>query len=316
MRVDDDNVSSGPTAVSSIQRNKQQLARNGGLMAVRQMLGSVIRGAARLPLFTVVLGHPAVRARLRDVPGFSNLYSNGWSFAHPFDRFYRINTGAFVASENLVSSPFDGGKPGFYAGSQPSIIRTALRTLPALERFTFVDLGCGKGRPLIVASEFGFRAIVGVELSDSLAAHARRNAAMLRRRLPNRVPIRVEIHDASTYSYPDGDLVVFLYNPFPEVVVGKVIAQLESLLAFGGRRIFVVYYNPVHGHCFDASASFSRYFAATLPYAIEELGYGPDKDEAVVIWQAGGQLRARPGADVAIRVTTPGVRAELGVSPS
>jgi hypothetical protein len=138
----------------------------------------------------------------------------------------------------------------------------------------------------------------------------------LRRRFPDRVPIRVEIHDASTYSYPDGDLVVFLYNPFPEVVVGKVIAQLESLLVFGGRRIFVVYYNPVHGHCFDASASFSRYFAATLPYAIEELGYGPDKDEAVVIWQAGGQLRARAGADIAIRVTAPDVRAELGVSPS
>src|SRR4030088_2161467 len=105
---------SSRTAVSSIRPNKQQPARKGGLMAVRRMLGSVISGAARLPLFTVVLGHPSVRARLRDVPGFSNMYSNGWSFAHPFDRFYRINSGAFVASEDLVSSPFDGGKPGFY----------------------------------------------------------------------------------------------------------------------------------------------------------------------------------------------------------
>src|SRR3979490_2055254 len=195
-------------------------------MPVRQMLGSMIRGAARLPLFTAVLGHPSVRARLRDVPGFSNLYLNGWSFAHPFDRFYHLNTGAFVASENLVSSPFDGGKPGLYAGSQPSIIRTALRTLPALESFTFVDLGCGKGRPLIVASEFGFRDIVGVELSESLARVARRNAELLQRRLPGRVPIRVEVHDASTYSYPGGDLAVFPYNPFPEAVVAKVIAQL------------------------------------------------------------------------------------------
>jgi hypothetical protein len=85
-------------------------------------------------------------------------------------------------------------------------------------------------------------------------------------------------------------------------------------LAFPGRRIFVVYYNPVHGQCFDTSASFSRYFAATLPYSIEELGYGPDKDEAVVIWQAGSNLRARHDAELPIRVTTPNVRAELGVS--
>jgi hypothetical protein len=138
----------------------------------------------------------------------------------------------------------------------------------------------------------------------------------LRRRLPDRVPIRVELHDASTYPFPDGDLVAFLYNPFPEAVVGKVIAQLESLLVSGARRIFVIYYNPVHGHCFDAAAFFSRYFAGTLPYAIEELGYGPDKHEAIVIWQAGSNLRAHPGADIAIRVTTPDVRAELGTSPS
>ncbi|MDB6107093.1 MAG: hypothetical protein JWO52_7092 [Gammaproteobacteria bacterium] len=285
-------------------------------MPVRQMLGSMIRGAARLPLFTVVLGHPSVRARLRDVPGFSNLYLNGWSFAHPFDRLYHLNTGAFVASENLVSSPFDGGKPGIYAGSQPSIIRAALRTLPVLESFAFVDLGCGKGRPLIVASEFGFRDIVGVELSESLARVARRNAALLQRRLPGRVPIRVQVHDASTYSYPGGDLAVFLYNPFPEAVVDRVIAQLESLLISGPRRIFVIYYNPVHGHRFDASASFRRYFAAALPYAVEELGYGPDQHDAVVIWQAGTNLPAHPGADAAIRVTTPDVRAELGWSPS
>jgi SAM-dependent methyltransferase len=285
-------------------------------MPVRQMLGSMIRGAARLPLFTVVLGHPSVRARLRDLPGFANLYSNGWSFAHPFDRFYHTNTSAVVAAENLAGSSFDGGKPGCYAGSQPSILRSALRTLPALEPFTFVDLGCGKGRPMIVASEFGFRDIVGVELSESLAEHARRNAALLRRRLPHRVPLRVELHDASTYSYPVGDLVVFLYNPFPEVVVKKVVAQLESLLVSEPRRIYVIYYNPVHGHCFDATVSFRRYFAAMLPYSADELGYGPDEHEAVVIWQAGSNMPAHPGADSAIRVTTPEVRAELGVGLS
>jgi SAM-dependent methyltransferase len=277
---------------------------------IRQVLGSVIREAARFPLFTAVLDHPALRATLHRVPGFSNLYAQGWIFAHPFDRFYHIDTSGFVASEELVSSPFDGGKPGFYAASQPSIIRTALKTLPGTELFTFVDLGCGKGRPLIVASEFPFRSIVGVELSESLARVARKNASILRRRFPTRVPVRVELQDASTYPYPEGDLVVFLYNPFPEVVVRKMLEQLTLLLS-GTRRIFVVYYNPVHGHCFDESPAFKRYFAATLPYVPEEIGYGPDQHDAVVIWQAGSMLPVLPHADAPIRVTMPNVRAEL-----
>jgi SAM-dependent methyltransferase len=148
------------------------------------MLGSAIRRAAKFPIVTAALDHPALRARLHKVRGFSSLYAQGWIFAHPFDRFYRIDTSGFVASEELASSPFDGGKPGFYAGSQPSIIRTALETLPALEPFAFVDLGCGKGRPLIVASEFPFHSIVGIELSQALARAASKNASILRRRFP------------------------------------------------------------------------------------------------------------------------------------
>jgi hypothetical protein len=269
-----------------------------------------MRRAAQFPLFTAIVDRPALRARLRKLPGFSNLYAQGWIFPHPFDRFYHIDTSGYVASEELVSSPFDGGKPGFYAGSQPSIIRTALKTLPDMEPFTFVDLGCGKGRPLIVASEFPFRSIVGVELSESLARETRKNASILRRHFPGRVPLRVELQDASTYRYPDGDLVVFLYNPFPEQVVRKTLEQLTLFLS-KTRKIFVVYYNPVHGHCFDESPVFKRYFAAMLPYAAEEIGYGPDQNDAVVIWQAENVLSALPNADAQIRVTIPNVRAEV-----
>jgi SAM-dependent methyltransferase len=167
------------------------------------VFGSVIRRAAKVPIFAAVLDRPAVRARLHKVRGFSNLYAQGWLFAHPFDRFYGIDTSGFVPAEELASSPFDGGKPGFYAGSQPSIIRTALATLTALEPFTFVDLGCGKGRPLIVASEFPFRDIVGIELSESLARAARTQASIQRRRVPAprscRMPARIRIPTATSW---------------------------------------------------------------------------------------------------------------------
>ncbi len=73
----------------------------------------------------------------------------------------------------------------------------------------------------------------------------------------------------------------------------------------------MVYYNPVFGARFDASPKLSRYFAATIPYADEERGYGPDDADPVVIWQGGGDLPPRPGADAKIDVTKSSMRTEL-----
>jgi SAM-dependent methyltransferase len=199
-----------------------------------------------------------------------------------------------------------------YGGSQPSLVRAALSQVPGLDRCSFVDLGCGKGRPLLVASEYPFRDIVGVELSADLAQIARRNAEVVAERYPARTPIRVEEGDATEFRLPDGDLVVFLYNPFGAPLVAKVVQRVEEALARDPqRRLFVVLYNPVNGALFDASAGLTRRFAAMLDYATEELGFGPDLSDAIMIWQ-GGSVAAPPAAVPArIVITNAGSRAEL-----
>jgi SAM-dependent methyltransferase len=280
-------------------------------MLFKQTLSSLIRAIGRLPGIRKVLYQPIVRATIQTWPGFQRLYGTGWDLLHPFDRFQGTDTSGFVASEDLPSSPFDSSRKHVYGGSQPSIIRSTLATLPSLESYTFVDLGCGKGRPLLVASEFPFRDLLGVELSPSLAADAKRNAAILQERYPARVPIRIEVGDASTFSFPSGNLVVFLYNPFGEEVITKVVAGIETALAAKNRNLFIVYYNPIYGACFDASRALTRYFAATLPYSEEERGFGPDAEDPVVIWQTGAAASPRPGADALIEITNPGTRAEL-----
>jgi SAM-dependent methyltransferase len=280
-------------------------------MSLKQTLGSCIRAIGQLPVIKLVLYHPAIRGVIQTWPGFQTLYGRGWDLLHPFDRLLGTDTSGFVAANELPTSPYDSQKKHCYAGSQPSIIRTALTALPPLENFIFVDLGCGKGRPLLVASEFPFRDLVGVELAPVLAAKARKNAAILQRRFPARVPVRVEVGDASAFPFPAGNLVVFLYNPFGEEVIARVVAGIEAALAAETRSLYVVYYNPVFGACFDAARALTRYFAATLPYAEDELGYGPDSEDTVVIWQAGSATPARPGADTRIEITKPGMRAEL-----
>jgi SAM-dependent methyltransferase len=280
-------------------------------MPLKQSLGSVIRTIGGLPVIRTALYQPSVRSTLQTLPGFQALYGRGWDLLHPFDRALGTDTSGFVAAEKLPSSPLDSQKKHCYAGSQPSIIRSVLAALPSLENFTFVDLGCGKGRPLLVASEFPFRDLVGVELAPELAAEARKNAAILQQRFPARVPVRIVTADASTFPFPAGNLVVFLYNPFGEEVIAKVIAGIEAALVSKNRALFVVYYNPVYGHCFDASPALTRYFAASLPYAEDERGFGPDSEDTVVIWQAGRNVAPHPSADTPIVITKASMRAEL-----
>jgi SAM-dependent methyltransferase len=163
-----------------------------------------------------------------------------------------------------------------------------LEALPPLDSFTFVDLGCGKGRPMLVASEFPFRDIVGVELSASLVGIAERNAELLAQRFPQRTRVRVALADATRFAFPAGNLVIFLANPFGDDGIAGVAAAVDRAIANEpGRVVYVVYYNPVAGHRFDASPLLRRYFAASLPCGADEVGFGPTTDDPVVIWQAG-----------------------------
>jgi len=281
------------------------------VISIKNAVSSIIHVTARIRAVRALVSHPVIRHRVRTWPGFRRIYSSGWEFQHPIDRHYRTDTSGFVPSNQLASSPLDSARRNVYSGSQPSIIRTALNTLPPLPECTFIDLGCGRGRPLLVASEYPFRSLIGVELSSSLVLDARKNAARLGQRYAQRPPLVIEQGDAAQFSIPAGNAVIFLYNPFGEEVIARVISRIEEAVAVGGRAIFVIYYNPVHGHAFDASPSLNRYFAANVPYSAEELGYGPDIADSIVIWQAGGPMHAHANADAKIKITVPGFRAEL-----
>ncbi len=243
--------------------------------------------------------------------------ASGWNRTHPFDREHGTRTGGsapgFLLGAGEANTP---SKP--YGGSQPSIVRRALATIPDPERFTFLDLGCGKGRVLAVASELAFREVVGIELSPELARSARDNARVVATRFPARPAIRVVTGDAVDPELAPGDLVIFLYNPFDMDLMAQLVANLERALKTEPRRMLVVYYNPACGEPLDRSPAFLRRHAETVAYDPSELGYGPDTADTVVVWQdavsAGGTVP--PGADRTIVVTVAGWRAELGGPPA
>ena len=263
----------------------------------KTLIRPVVRAATRVPI--VRRGMMAYHDR--------RLTVGDWARTHPFDVEQGIETSGSVPGY-LIKDDVSN-----YSGSQPSIVRHALGLIPDPERYALVDLGCGKGRVLAVASELPFQRVVGVEYSQTLARVAERNARILARRHPARTRIEVVVGDATSARLPDGPVVVFLYNPFGEESTRRLVAHLEHAMRAGDRELYVVYYNPAWGQALDASPLLRRWYADLVPYADEEIGYGPDAADTVVIWRdaAHADPPTAPGADRPLVVTIPGWRAAL-----
>lgn len=198
-----------------------------------------------------------------------------------------------------------------YLGINANVLRSALEAIPGIERFSFVDLGAGKGRAVAVASAFPFRTILGIELNPELCRFAARNAAIIARREPARTRIEIRQGDASVPALPEGPIVLLLYHSFGRDLVKRLAAHLEA--AVRHRELFFVYVNPVYGDLFDEAPGFSRWFAEQIPIPAQE-DYFDDGSVAAVIWRAGGPQDMQsppPGALRPIVIVKPDAQARI-----
>ncbi len=121
-------------------------------------------------------------------------------------------------------------------------------------RATFIDLGSGMGRVVLLASLRPYRQIVGVEISPALHEIARANRARFDLPEVRCHDVRLVRADAATFAFPRGDLVVYLYNPFRAEVLEPV---LDALLAGPKREIVLLYHTPVERESIERRAAFT-----------------------------------------------------------
>jgi SAM-dependent methyltransferase len=113
-----------------------------------------------------------------------------------------------------------------------------------LSQATFLDLGSGKGRVVLLAAGYPFQKIVGVEISPVLLEVAQRNLARWSEVSRKQPPVELILGDAATFEVPDGPLVVFLFHPFEGAVVRQVCARLGAALDARPRRMALLYLSP------------------------------------------------------------------------
>ena len=171
-----------------------------------------------------------------------------------FDRTLGLDTSAPLSVGALGTGGAADAHASPYVPVGAPTLRAALAALPVEDftPFTFIDLGSGKGRALLIAAEFGFREIVGVEYSLVLHEIAVKNMAIAGGTRGQALPILLHHGDAGAYAIPSGDKVIFLFNPFDGEIMARVAANIEA--AAGDARTFVIYVNPRNRTPFETAA--------------------------------------------------------------
>ncbi len=176
-----------------------------------------------------------------------------------FDSEFGTDTEQIVPLWKLdISSPnrSDGTR---YQAIDAQPLRMAIEALPITpQEFTYVDLGSGKGRSLLVASEYPFKRVLGIEFSEELHTVAAENIRRYKNPRQKCENVASLFFDAAAYTFPPENTVVFMYDPFNEAVLSRVLENLRTSFRQGTKSLYIIYFNPALASLIDKEAFLER----------------------------------------------------------
>ncbi len=163
-----------------------------------------------------------------------------------FDRTRNVRTSGEVSLRSAGADLAVAADSEAYQPARPAHIRQALRDLPVsdVSKFTYIDLGSGKGRTLFIAAEQLFHHIVGVELTPVLHAQACANVRRFRWQKGGCRRIDPVQQNATDFVFPAGKIVLYMFNPFGVATVRQVLQHLMQDLQQHPRHVVIVLFWP------------------------------------------------------------------------
>lgn len=196
---------------------------------------------------------------------------------HPFDIRHGVDTSGLILGRKLRSQHVNVRHNKPYWGTAPSLFNALMErwqtTLPAgsrLQDYTFFDVGCGKGRVLMLASEFPFQQVAGVELNGELAQIAERNLAIWITSGHACKNVHAFHADALAYDLPAEPLLIYLFNPFDGALMERFVARIMTCSADRRHSIDVLYVTPDHAECFSDRPEIGFLCSLDIPFSEED----------------------------------------------
>jgi SAM-dependent methyltransferase len=185
---------------------------------------------------------------------------------HPFDAKEGVQTSGLIPGRYLKTGHKHDRHSTAYFGVSPSVFRALLRrwqrTKPAapIEQCTFIDVGAGMGRAVLLAAKHSFREVVGIELNPILAKVGGRNTEFWKEAGRARAPMRIVCGDAADIAIPDGPCLVFLFNPFGASVMRRMLKRLAEAFSDRPGQLDLLYVNNEQELTIARQPGFTRLF--------------------------------------------------------
>ncbi|MHB1021729.1 MAG: class I SAM-dependent methyltransferase [Acidobacteriaceae bacterium] len=195
---------------------------------------------------------------------------------HPFDAAYGTDTDGLIPGRRLGIGHRQDKHITAYHGTAPSVFHQLVemwRQTPPHRPphdYTFLDLGAGKGRAMLLASEMEFRQVIGVELNPDLVAVAENNIEIWRKQGRARAPIALLEGDIAALDFPDTPCLVYLFNPFGPVVLRQLIRRIEKRFGAQLKMLDVLYVNHEHQDVFQRHPGFEELWSGSVWLSAED----------------------------------------------
>lgn len=231
---------------------------------------------------------------------------------HPFDRLYGTDTGGLIPGAELATGRSSDAHITAYYAIAPSILITLidlwLQTEPLfpIDRYTLLDVGCGKGRAILTAAQHPFRQVVGIEVNPRLAAIARNNINLFSKSPVAAGLASVEVleGDALEVPLPEGPTLAMMFHPFEAPLLKHFLARLQQHFDQRPGLLDLLYINAEHASVLDRNPAFERLFNGMVPMSsadhladlaeiAEQKDYGSTGDEFCTIFRFTGRDHSR-----------------------
>jgi 16S rRNA G966 N2-methylase RsmD len=163
---------------------------------------------------------------------------------------YRIHTSGYDELKHLQEKGIDLSHSTIYMPANYYMLEKMMSEINKLTHTkTFLDIGCGKGRAMAVAAHHGFKKITGIDISKKFVEETRQNLAVVQQQFPG-ATFDVLMQDAFYYQIPVDISVIFIFNPFDEVIMSGVVENILISQEKNPRTIWVIYINPLYENLF------------------------------------------------------------------
>jgi SAM-dependent methyltransferase len=176
---------------------------------------------------------------------------------YTFDFRHGTETQQIIVVENLAMDPSLKSHAVQYEPTRAWLFYDVMDKIKVeLSYFSFIDFGSGKGRVLLLASKFPFKNIIGLEASPELCQFAENNIHRFRAKGQRCIDITSVCIDARDFTIPEGDIVLYFYNPFDRHILLPILKRIEDHCQKELFRIIIIYINPVYVELFEQSKFF------------------------------------------------------------